>query len=126
MDTRKFLDNAFVKANINVKQGDLLRFKDQGKEVPDRTDPNRLNLEVTVEIIRDGAVANEKTLSVNATNLKSIAAIYGYNSLKWIGKEMMVNVVKRQNPQGVLVDAVALSAPVADHEEEETEIPDLG
>jgi hypothetical protein len=49
---------------------------------------------------------------LNKDNLKAIQVLHGFESKKWKGKELRVNVVKVRNPQtGGMVDGIQLSAP---------------
>lgn len=110
MDTRKFVDTEWVKANINTKDGDHLRFLDEGKIESNREGVDQLI--TLVGIVRNGELIAQKKFQVNRTNNKAIAAVYGFDSVGWVNKEMRVNIIKKQNPQtGQLVDSVALSAP---------------
>jgi hypothetical protein len=114
MDTRTLMDSEWVKPNINVKNGDHLRILDEGHIVPDKKGEDQL--ELNVEIVRDGEVLSTKKFSLNKTNHKAIAGAHGYDSKHWIGKKFRVNIVKKQNPQGQLVDSIALSLPNVDAE----------
>lgn len=117
-DLSKKFDSAWVKAGLNTKQGDNLRFLDAGTEVP-KAGTNQVDMVFEVAIVRNGVVETKKKFSLNRTNFKAVSALYGTNSDNWVGKEMKANVVKRQNPQsGELVKAIALSAPGADGEVE--------
>lgn len=112
MDTRQLMDSAWVKPNINVKQGDHLRIMNEGKIVPKKKGEDQL--ELTVAVIRDGETLYEKQFSLNKTNHKAIAAAHGFDSSKWVTKEFRVNIVKKQDPSGRLVDSVVLSLPNVD------------
>ena len=112
MDLSKQFDSEWIKANINVKQNDHLRFLDEGEIVPNKRNPGQEDVVFTVGIVRDGTVLAEKKFSLNRGNFKAVSKLYGVDSSKWIKKEMRVNIVKKQNPQsGELVDSIALSAP---------------
>jgi hypothetical protein len=114
MDTRKLMDSDWVKAGINVKNGDHLRILDEGTIVPNQKGEDQL--ELNVEIIRDGQGLAKKKFTLNKTNHKAIASAAGFDSARWIGKEFRVNIVKKQDPSGRLVDSVALSLPNVDAE----------
>ena len=110
MDTRKFVDTEWVKANINTKDGDHLRFLDEGRSEPNKDGEDQLVM--LVGIVRNGELIAQKKFQVNRTNNKVIASIHGFDTKNWVNKEMRANVVKKQNPQtGQLVDSIALSAP---------------
>ena len=111
MDSREHMDSEWVKAGINVEDGDLLRFLDSGKDEVNKEGKNQLVF--MVGIVRDGEVIKQKKFQVNITNNKAISALYGYETKDWEGKEMKVVIVKRQNPKGELVDGVALVPPGA-------------
>lgn len=102
-------DSEWIKAGVNVKQNDNIKFLDIADVDPNDKD-NRII--VNVAIIRNGEAIKTKKFNINATNFKAIAKEYGTNSDKWVDKEMRVNIVKRQNPKtGEIVPAVALSSP---------------
>ena len=104
MDTKSYLDGEWLKIGINVENGDTIQFTDSGKEVSGR---NGKALAIGVEIESTGA---RKKMQLNKTNLKIIQSAYGFDSDKWVGKTMKVNLVKVNNPQsGQLVDSIALS-----------------
>ena len=110
MDTRKLMDGQFIKPNVNVHQGDVIEFLDGGKEVPDKNDMAKTQFQIQVAVTHNGVKGAEKTLGLNMTNHKAIVALFGYESENWIGKKVTAHIIKRQNPAGQLVDALALSA----------------
>ena len=112
-DYSKEFDSPFVKAGANTKQGDHLRFLDAGEKRQNKKELDKVDIVFNVAIVRNGKVTAQKLFSLNKTNFKAVSKVYGSNSDDWIDKEMMVNIVKRQNPQGEVVDAIALSAPGA-------------
>ncbi|HEY0140389.1 MAG TPA: hypothetical protein VGF48_05800 [Thermoanaerobaculia bacterium] len=121
-DYRERFDSPFVKANVNVKEGDSIRFLDSGE---DRGTDDKVSLEFEVEILHNGEVTKQKKFTMNKTNYNATAAVYGYNTDKWVKKEMGVSIIKARNPQtGGMVDSVMLVAPsVAVDEEEDTDNP---
>lgn len=122
-DLTKDFASPFVKANVDVEQDDHIRFDDVGERKADKRNPGQINWIFTISVLRDGKVISEnRKFQLNSGNFKATAKMYGPNSDSWEGKEMKVNVVKRQNPQtGGVVDGIALSAPGAKGEVEELE-----
>lgn len=99
----------WLKANVNVKQGDTIKFVDAGI-----LDQETERYVFTVEIYHEGLMTETKKFNLNKGNFTATSSVYGTNSDAWVGKEMVVNVVKARNPQlGSMVDSIALSAPVA-------------
>jgi len=105
------MDSEWLKANINIKQNDIIKFIDEGSiENPDDAKKRRMN--IGVEAQRGNAVLYEKKLTLNKTNLAEIHKLYGMDSAAWVGKYMVVNVGKVRNPQSnSMVDGIILSAP---------------
>ena len=98
----------WLKVGVNVAQGDTIKFMDAGI-----LDQETERYVFTVEIYHDGLMIESKKFNLNKGNFKATSAVYGTNSDAWIGKEMIVNAVKVRNPQsGLMVDGIALSAPV--------------
>lgn len=102
-------DSEFLKAKVNVEHGDLIRFMDAGFQQED----GRWILKVAVldKETKMAKTEKAKKFSLNKANFKAISAQYGDNSDNWVGKEMEVMIIKTQNPQGELVDAVRLIKP---------------
>ena len=97
----------YLKINVNVKPGDIIRFKDTGT-----LETERDTWEFKVEIYHDGIATETKQFTLNKTNFKVVSGLYGTNSDGWLEKEVMVNTIKVRNPAtGLLVDSIALSAP---------------
>jgi hypothetical protein len=118
-DYREKFDSPFLKANVNVKEGDSIRFLDSGN---DTGTEEKVSLEFNVEILHNGEVTKQKKFTMNKTNYNATAAVYGYNTDKWAGKEMGVSVIKARNPQtGGMVDSVMLVAPSVNVDEEDEE-----
>lgn len=100
--------SAWLKAGVNVNQGDNIRFLDEGEQ--DKND----NWVFLVGIVPDGKneITEQKKFQINKKNFDAVAKIYGTNSDNWVGKEMKVRVVKVMNPRtDEMVKAVRLIAP---------------
>ncbi len=99
------LDSEWLKANVNIKHGDIIR-------IIDDTEDAEGNIVLTVGIVEDGELTKQKKFQLNRTNLKTVAKVYGFESEKWKNKDFQVSVYKARNPQtGELVDAILLSLP---------------
>lgn len=111
-DYRDKFDSEWLKANVNVRTDDHLRFLDSG--TPGTNKDGREVVEFAVGVVRDGEVVKEKKYTINKSNYTAVASTYGWNTDKWVGKEMRVEVVKVRNPQGQLVDGIMLTPPNVD------------
>jgi len=61
--------------------------------------------------VRNGEVVLTKKFQLNKLNYQAVSEIHGTNSDNYLNKEMMVNIVQRQNPQtGKVGPGIALSA----------------
>lgn len=99
----------WAKIGVNVKAGDSLRFVDVGT-----FDEEEERWNFKVEIYSNGLLTDTKKFNLNKTNFKIVSSLYGSNSDAWLGKDVLVNLIKVRNPMtGLLVDSIALSAPVS-------------
>ncbi|MBM3708436.1 MAG: hypothetical protein FJW69_08915 [Actinobacteria bacterium] len=89
MPVPKF-ESRFLKANENVRDGDIITFLNAGEYRE-----KRLILTVRVERTRE-----EKLFSLNKTNYENTKALYGENTDDWVGKKMKVRIVLVSGPQG--------------------------
>jgi hypothetical protein len=97
----------FLKANVNVEEGDCIKFVDVGAQ------DDKGQWIFTVAIIpKDVGVATEtKKFQMNKKNFKAVSALYGTNSDNWKGKEMQVHIGTANNPQtGEEVPSIQLKA----------------
>ena len=102
-------ESEWLKIGDNIQDGDNIQFLDTGV-----FDEEKNNYTFSVSVIHDGLPTVIKKFSLNKTNSKAVAALYGDNSDNWIHKEMKVGKYKARNPQtGTMVDAIMLEAPVA-------------
>lgn len=113
-ESRKYMPeivfpSEWVKANVNVKQGDQIRFMDVGT-----FDPDKEQWVFTVEIYANGLITESKKFGLNKTNHKIVSGAYGTNSDGWVGKDFVINIIKVRNPiAGTMVDGIMLSIPEA-------------
>lgn len=121
-DLTKSFDSPYLKAGLNVKQGDNVRFLDCGKEELDKKDPTKTNWVFNVAVVRNGEAIAQKLFQLNKTNFKAVARMYGVNSDNWIKKEMRAMIVQVQNPSGEFGPGVRLAAPGVPGEVEEIDI----
>ena len=118
MDLSKQFDSPWLKAKLNVVEGDNIKFLDEGTITDDKVD-------LKVAVMRSGQEVSQKKFTINATNFRTVAQLYGTDTKKWIGKEMEVSIYKARNPRtNSLVDAIMLVAPSI-HGEEEVNPEDL-
>ena len=97
-------DSEFLKAGVNVIEGDKIRFLDAGQ----KDSKDRWIFQVAVISGKTGNVRSQKKFSLNKTNFNAIASHYGGNSDGWVGKEMNVSVVMVQDPSGKAVKGIRL------------------
>lgn len=105
-------ESPWLKANENVKHGDYVRFLDEGTERPSKDGKGNdyiMRLGVIPQASKEISV--EKQFQLNKTNYKATASVYGADTKNWVGKEMQVVVIKTQNIQGGIVDAIRLVHP---------------
>jgi hypothetical protein len=113
-DYRENFDSPWLKANVNVKTDDHIRFLDNG--AVSKNNDGREVVEFNVGIVRDGEIVKEKKFTLNKGNYTATSTVYGWNTDKWVGKEMRVEIIKTRTPQGAAVDGVLLTAPNTDSE----------
>ena len=75
----------FVKANVNVKDQDIVRFMDEGFE---KKTPYGIKLEINVRLPN----GETKALSLNAGSERRIKAEYGPDTAAWVGKDARVHI----------------------------------
>ncbi len=97
-------DSEFIKAGVNVIEGDKIRFLDAGQ----KDSKDRWIFLVAVISGKTGGIRSQKKFSLNKTNFNAITSHYGGNSDNWIGKEMVVSVMMVQDPSGKAVKGVRL------------------
>jgi hypothetical protein len=119
MDLSKSFDSPYLKARINVDNGDTIKFLDEGMIDAEK----RVNFDV--DVFRNGNKLHTKKFTLNKTNFNAISALYGVDSKKWIGKQMGIEIYKAKRPTDhTLVDAIMLVAPSVQHGGDVEEIDD--
>lgn len=103
MDINASFPSRFLKAKVNCKQDDVIKILDEGVAETGTDGKTKLTLKVEIN-------GEEKLFGCNATNRKLLTRLYGSESKNWVGKELIVNIVKVNNPAtGALTDSIALS-----------------
>lgn len=97
-------DSVFVKAGVNITEGDKIKFLDAGQ----KDEKGRWVFQVEVVSKKTGNVRCEKKFSLNKTNFNAVASFYGSNSDNWIGQEMTVRVMLVNDPSGKAVKGIRL------------------
>ena len=112
------LESNWLKANNNVRQGDRIKFLDEGA----KNEKGDWIFTVAVIDQRTGLPSAQKKFQLNRRNFEAIVAALGTdNSDDWVGKEMPIYVVRVENPRdGKMVDSVRLYDPSADTLDVET------
>src|SRR3990167_8438828 len=109
MQTSKFLDNVWLKMDINVRHMDSLKILDEGEVEKTKQGEDRLVLKVLV--MRAGEILAEKKFGLNKTNLKALNDLFGMESSAWVDKEVMVNRMMVRNPQdGKMTPSILVTA----------------
>ena len=106
-----YIDSPWLKANLNIKQGDRIRFVSEG--IKDKDD--KWVFDVAVIDKRSDTAVRTKKFSLNKVNLDAIVSVFGTDdSERWVGQEMEVYFVVTENPRSrEMVDAIRLKAPGA-------------
>lgn len=97
----------FVTANVDVRDGDLVKIVSAGeiKEFKQQDGSIRKRLQIDLECPGED---NVKKLTLNPTSVKALSAAYGGASEEWIDKEALVQVAK-QNVQGQMRNIIYLT-----------------
>jgi hypothetical protein len=106
----------FLNATM-VSEGDVLQMLDEGEfREPDETGFNRTVFNITVQL-PDGRC---KSWTMNKTTQRRLAAEYGDQTEKWVGKYVQVEIAK-QNVRGEMRDVLyghpAKAPPIKDPRE---------
>lgn len=105
MNLNEIYESDYLKANVNVKQGDVIKLLDEGSAVAD----GKGKIKLTFKAECNG---KQKFFTINATNRKALQKLYGSDTKNWVGKEAIANIIKVTNPStGELTDSIALSRP---------------
>ena len=99
----------FLKANLNIKDGDLITFKSEGEEGVNQSGRQILNMLV------ENPDSDEKTLTVNNTSKANMIKLYGDDTANWVGKEARVNIIKQMVGKE-MKEVIYLTAPNIDFE----------
>ena len=94
---------AFAKKNVDIKNGDLITIANEGKQVEGQFGLQNLFL---VKLTN----GEEKNISVNQTSLNGLVDAFSEDSIKWIGQQVKVWLIK-QNVAGKFVDVLYISHP---------------
>lgn len=96
----------FIKADIDVKQGDIITLLDEGIEQESETFTNEDGSPKIDHIFKislsDG---EERKISMNKTSLRKFVEKFGNESAAWVGKKAVVSVVMNPNgKKGIVLD----------------------
>lgn len=104
------IDSAFLKAGVNIKDGDKITFLDEGTSEKDE----RKGTDRTIFTVKTPS-GDEKKTSPNNTSLRAMIALYGDDTAAWVGKQARVNVLA-QMIDGEMTKVIYLTAPDRDLE----------
>jgi len=97
---RETTGGAFAKKGTDIKNGDKVTIKDEGKEVE-----GKFGVQNVFQIQTQNG---EFSFSMNSTSINSMIKEWGTESKSWIGKQ--VNVISmKQNVQGNFIDVYYLA-----------------
>jgi len=99
-------ESKFLKAGINIKDGDIIKFLDEGEEVDGQWGKK-------VQIKVETPNGEEKILTLNNSSRGNMVSYYGSSSDGWIGKEARINVVKMM-VRGKMINVITLTEPNVD------------
>lgn len=100
------IQNMFVKADVDVKEGDIIWFVGEGEQVPDKWNEGKYRTNIQIRSDK----FSEKMLTLNNASLRNMVNAYGSDTKNWVGKEAMVNIVK-QMVKGELKSLIVLTVP---------------
>jgi len=96
----------YIKADVDVKQGDIIKILDEGIETENENFTNDDGTPKIDHIFKISLVdGEERKISMNKTSLKKFVEKYGNESTMWVGKTAVVNVVMNTNgKKGIVLD----------------------
>ena len=110
VEIKQSVSGEFAKKGEDIKDGDVVKFLDKGKEIEGKYGAQRVfKIETTN--------GSEKLVSVNQTSINYLIPKYGDDTEKWVGKEVKI-WINRENVSGRMVKVLYLTHPdVKDLEE---------
>lgn len=105
MDLSKSVTSGtFAKADIDIKQGDVITIMDEGVSEPSQvyTLPDgtpKINYNFTIKLV-DGKMMK---LTINKTSLKNLVGTLGAETGDWIGKEVKANIAMTPKGQKMVI-----------------------
>lgn len=105
------IESAFIQAGVDVRDGDIIKFLNEGEEKANPKFDNKKQFSILVRT--DEGV--EKKMSINNTSKRNMIATYGDDSKDWVLKDARVNIIK-QLVSGELKSVIILTAPNIDLE----------
>ncbi len=116
--TKKVSVGAFAKKGVDLKNNDSITIANEGKKLEGQFGPQ----DIFLIKLSNG---EEKNISVNQTSINGLVDAFGDDSVKWIGKEVKVWLIK-QNVAGKFVDVLYISHPEADLTQDGFVLPTKG
>lgn len=95
------IQSKFVKAKIDVNEGDVCTIKTEGLLVP-TPDGKKKVYQFEVELMN----GNQKTVTFNNQSLRNIMLAYGTESNKWVGKQVVVQDIVKIQAFGKVMDSI--------------------
>jgi len=85
----------WAKKGVDLLNGDVIKLNDAGREVDGQFG--------TQNVFSAQTRGGNKNISLNQTSINALVSEFGEESEKWIGKEIIIHVIK-QNVQGKFTD----------------------
>ncbi len=104
------IDSAFLKAGVNIKDGELITFADEGKTEQDKKSGKARTIFTVTTPSED-----DKLYGPNNTSLRAMIELYGDDTKDWVGKKARVNILS-QMIDGEMTKVIYLTAPDRDLE----------
>jgi len=96
----------YIKADVDVKQGDFITIINEGIEQESESftnDDGTPKVDHIFKITLENG--EERKISMNKTSLRKFVEKYGLETSAWVGKEAVVNVVMNTNgKKGIVLD----------------------
>ena len=96
----------YIKADVDVKQGDIITINDEGIEQENEqftNDDGTPKIDHIFKILL--STGEERKISMNKTSLKKIVEKYGLETSAWVGKKVVINIVMNTNgKKGIVLD----------------------
>ena len=91
------LQSKYVKAGVDIKEGDVCVIRSEGIKVETPNDKSKKRWQFEIELM-SGTI---KTISPNNSSLVNLIKLWGDEMSEWIGQSMSATIVKVNTPNGI-------------------------